>query len=230
MAGWDTALVDVLGGKTADALEKSLALGTVGDLLRHYPRRYAERGELTDLRDLVPGEEVTVLAEVRKVNRRPMRARKGSILEVVVTDGRGTLTLTFFNQPWRERELTVGRRGLFAGKVTVFNKTRQLNGPDYRILGDDASAGDVEEFAGALIPVYPAAAAVPTWTIARCVQIALDSLDPPEDPLPAALRERHQLMGLLDALRLVHRPDSRPGLEAARKRLKWEEALPLQAL
>jgi ATP-dependent DNA helicase RecG len=230
MAGWDTPLVDVVGDKTAKALDESLDLATVGDLLRHYPRRYAERGELTDLRDLVPGEEVTVMAEVRKVNRRPMRARKGSILEVVVTDGHGTLTLTFFNQPWRERELTVGRRGLFAGKVTMFNQKRQLNGPDYRILDDSAGAGDVEEFAGALIPVYPAAAAVPTWTIARCVQIALDVLDPPEDPLPAGLRERRKLVGLLDALRGVHRPPDQAALARARTRLKWEEALPLQAL
>jgi len=99
-----TALTDVLGGKTAGALRKSLGLDTVGDLLRHYPRRYAERGELTDLAHLRPGDEVTVLAEVRKVSRRPMRQRRGSILEVVVTDGRGTLTLTFFNQPWREKD------------------------------------------------------------------------------------------------------------------------------
>ena len=230
MAGWETRLVDVVGGKTADALDKALDLLTVGDLLRHYPRRYAERGELTDLRDLVPGEEVTVLAEVRKVNRRPMRARRGSILEVVVTDGRGTLTCTFFNQPWRERELQVGRRGLFAGKVTMFNTTRQLNGPDYRLLGEGESGDDIEEFAGALIPVYPAAAAVPTWVLARCVGIVLDSFDPPPDPLPAALRERHSLMGLADALRGIHRPESRPMLELAKRRLKWEEALPLQAL
>ena len=230
MAGWDTDLVDVLGGKTADALARSLRLETVGDLLRHYPRRYAERGELTDLRDLVPGEDVTVLAEVRRVDRRPMRARKGTIVEVVVTDGRGSLTLTFFNQPYRERELTVGRRGLFAGKVTVFNTKRQLNGPDYVLLDGDSAAGQVEEFAGALIPVYPAAGSVPSWTIARCVRIALDVLDPPEDPLPAALRAEHRLMGLADALRAIHRPDSRPSLEAARKRLKWEEALPLQAV
>ena len=140
MAGLETPLTDVVGGKTAEALEKALELETVGDLLRHYPRRYAERGELTDLRDLAPGEDVTVMAEISSVNVRPMRARKGKILEVVVTDGRGKITLTFFNQAWRERELQVGRRGLFAGKVTVFNTKRQLNGPDYVLLGADGSA------------------------------------------------------------------------------------------
>jgi ATP-dependent DNA helicase RecG len=232
MAGLDTPLTDVVGGKTADALEKALELETVGDLLRHYPRRYAERGELTDLRDLTPGEDVTVMAEISSVNVRPMRARKGKILEVVVTDGRGKITLTFFNQAWRERELQVGRRGLFAGKVTVFNTKRQLNGPDYVLLEPDGSSegGEIEEFAGALIPVYPAAAAMPTWKVATCVRVALEVLDPPPDPLPSALRARHKLVGLETALRSIHRPADQGALALARTRLKWEEALPLQAL
>ncbi len=234
MAGLDTPLDGVLGGKTAKPMDKALGLRTVGDLLRHYPRRYVERGELTDLRDLRPGEDVTVLAKVSKVSRRPMRQRRGSIIEAVVTDDRGTLTLTFFNQPWREKDLQVGRRGLFAGKVTVFNGKRQLNSPDFRILDDGGadgeSGGDVEEFAGALIPVYPATAQLPTWTIARCVRLALDVLDPLPDPLPADLRARHRLADLDTALRSVHRPADRGALERARKRLKWDEALPLQAV
>jgi ATP-dependent DNA helicase RecG len=225
----DTPLRDVVG-RAAKALDDGLDLRTVGDLLRHYPRRYAERGKLTDLRDLSPGEDVTVFAKVSKVGRRPMRARKGSIVEAEITDGRGTLKLTFFNQPWRERELAVGRQGLFAGKVTVFNGKRQLNSPDFRILDSDEAKGDIEEFAGALIPVYPATAAAPTWTIARCVRMALDLLDAPPDPLPADLRARHDLVGLDVALRDIHRPSDRGALERARKRLKWDEALPVQAL
>ncbi len=77
-----TPLRQVLGGRTAAALDRGLDLQTVGDLLRHYPRRYAERGELTDLADLRVGDQVTVLAEVRRVHRRPMRNRRGSLLAV----------------------------------------------------------------------------------------------------------------------------------------------------
>ena len=94
----------LLGDKTAVALGE-LGLRTVGDLLRHYPRRYARRGELTDLASLRVGDEVTVLAEVRSVNLRKMKNRPGILVEVVVTDGTGTLGLTFFNQKWREKEL-----------------------------------------------------------------------------------------------------------------------------
>src|SRR3954462_4295195 len=114
-----------------------------------------------------------------------MRARRGTMLEVTISDDSGgVLTCTFFNQAWRERDLKTGRWGLFAGKVTEFRGKRQLNGPDYMLLDASSAtdgAAEIEEFAGALIPVYPAAAAVPTWTIARCVKTVLAVFEPPGD-------------------------------------------------
>ncbi len=188
----DVALGKALGEKTAAALAKHLDLHTVGDLVYHFPRRYDERGEHTDMRSLTIGEDVTLMAQVQRTSVRPMRQRRGQMLEITIGDGSGaTLTCTFFNQAWRERDLRQGRWGLFAGKVTEFRGKRQLNGPDYMLL--DAStatdgAAEIEEFAGALIPVYPAAAAVPTWTIARCVKTVLDVFEAPGDPLPGTVR------------------------------------------
>ncbi|MGI9136249.1 MAG: ATP-dependent DNA helicase RecG, partial [Candidatus Nanopelagicales bacterium] len=85
----DTNLTGVLGGKTAKALSKAFGITTVDDLLHHYPRRYAERGKLSDLAGLGDGESVTVLAEIESVTVRAMRARRGSILEAIITDGKG---------------------------------------------------------------------------------------------------------------------------------------------
>jgi ATP-dependent DNA helicase RecG len=224
----DTSLDRLVGAKTAKALATHLQLSTVGDLLYHFPRRYEERGEYTDICSLAVGEQATVVAQVLRANLRPMRARSGRLLEVIVGDGAGgQLTLTFFNQEWRARDLQPGRWGMFAGKVTQYRGARQLNGPDYVLL-DDPEAGEVEEFSGALIPVYPAAAAVPTWVIARCVRVALDTLTPPPDPLPASLRARRHLVDLDTALRQVHRPESREVLHVARHRLKWDEAFAVQ--
>ncbi|HEU5128330.1 MAG TPA: ATP-dependent DNA helicase RecG [Glycomyces sp.] len=233
----DTRLRDVVGAKTAAALDKGLGLETVGDLLSHYPFRYAQRGEQADLGSLRIGEEVTVFAQVRAAVRKSMRPRpgrrSGSYLEVVVADESGrTLTLTYFNQAWRAKELVPGRWGLFAGKVAEFRGRLQLNSPQSRMLADGAadSAEVVEEFAGALIPVYPATADLPTWNIGKCVQTALDRLEPPADPLPAAIRSRQHLMDYAAALRQIHRPESFELLGAAKKRLKWQEALVLQAV
>ncbi len=228
MATLETPLRHVVGDKTAKVLDQHLDLRTVGDLLRHYPRRYSERGDLTPLAELRVGEQVTVLAEVAKVNVRPMRQRRGNMLEVVVTDGTGHLTLTFFRQAWRERDLRPGRRGLFAGKVGEYRGKRQLTHPDYQLLAEAGDAEEVAGFAGAIIPVYPATASLPSWQVAKCVAIALDSLDPPPDPVPADLRARRGIVDLAAALEGVHRPEDWHQLARAVKRLKWDEAFTLQ--
>ncbi|MQA84211.1 MAG: ATP-dependent DNA helicase RecG [Streptosporangiales bacterium] len=228
-AALDEPLRRVVGDKTAKALAKALDLHTVGELLRHYPRRYAERGDLTDLSSLHEGEHVTVLAEVVKVKGRRMKERRGYVVEATITDGRGELTLTFFNQPWREKELLPGRRGLFAGKVSRFKRRRQLAHPDFRLLdggGDDLSRA--VEYASEIIPIYPASKEMESWSIATAVRVVLDTLGPMEDPLPEEVRRRYGLVGLRDALEGIHRPRSHEEARAAKKRLKVDEAFVLQ--
>ena len=234
MARLDTSLKSVIGGKTAAALEKSFGMTTLEDLLRHYPRRYASHGELTDLRSLQVDEHVSVMARVESVTVRPMRQRRGTLLEAVVTDGKGRLTLTFFSQAWREKELRPGRIGLFSGKVGRFRTTWQLAHPDYQLLPeDDADAEAAALFASELIPIYPASSAMPTWKVSQAVRLGLDSLDPigpDDDLLPPRVREEHALVGLGEALRSIHRPFSQAEVERARARLRFEEAFVLQAV
>src|SRR5215472_437838 len=230
MAGLDESLRDVLGGKAATRLDEAFGLRTTGDLLRHYPRRYAQRGELTDLAALRDGEHVTVFAQVARVSLRRMRQRRGQLLEVTVTDGHARLALTFFNKVQMfERQLTPGRHGMFAGRVSTFKGQRQLAHPEFRLLGAD-DAALAAEYAAELIPVYPATKDVSTWDIEKCVRIVLDTLGDVDDPLPAPLRERHGLIGLADALRGIHRPADDAERDRARKRLKWDEAFVLQAV
>jgi ATP-dependent DNA helicase RecG len=229
MTTLDARLDRVLGAKSAKALESALELSTVGDLLRHYPRRYAERGELTAVAGLEIGEHATVLAQVERVTKRSMKSRRGTIVEARITDGHRPLMCTFFNQAWRERELLPGRRGMFAGKVTAYRGQLQLAHPEYQLFTEDGDADSaVEEFAGALIPVYPAAQGLPSWSIARCVRQVLDTWDGIDDPLPEPLRDRKRLLGLEEALRKIHQPRDFSDVTAAQERLKWDEALSVQ--
>ena len=103
MARLSTKLSDVIGDRSAKVFEATLGIKSVGDLLRHYPRRYLVRGELTEIDSLREGDEVTILAQVHSAKSRRLVGRKGNILEVVVTDGNTKLALTFFNQAWREK-------------------------------------------------------------------------------------------------------------------------------
>ncbi|MGH3941928.1 MAG: ATP-dependent DNA helicase RecG [Pseudonocardiaceae bacterium] len=224
----DDALDGPLDHKSATLLARQLDVHTVGDLLRHYPRRHAERGQLIPIADLVPGEDVTVVAEVRSCTSRQMQTKKGTIQNAVIWDGSRTLNLTFFNQKGLHKTLTPGRKALFAGRVTTYGKdrARQLTHPRYQLL--DGDADELAEFSRPLIPVYPATKDLPSWTIQLCVRQVFDVLDDPDDPLPRALRVQHRLLGLGAALRAVHRSDERAEIAAAHRRLKWDEAMAVQ--
>ncbi|MGW4065798.1 ATP-dependent DNA helicase RecG [Amycolatopsis sp. NPDC004747] len=230
MAGLRDKLPLLLGAKTAKALATSLDIETVSDLLRHYPRRYAERGELTDIHGLELGEHATVLARIEKVSKRRMKARNGTILDMVITDGKRRLTCAFFNQTWREKDLVPGKTGLFAGKVSAFRDTLQLTNPEYELFEADRAEEAMDDFLAAIIPVYPAAQGMPTWSIAKCVRQVLDVLEVDDDPMPAELRRLHKLADLDNALRGIHRPENWAHLEASKKRLKWDEAMAVQLI
>jgi len=231
----DTKLDGVLGGKTATAYARAFGMATVGDLLAHYPRRYARRGELTALDELPMDEEVTIVGEVRSAVERKMLSRKGSIFEVSITDGKGFVSLTFFNQQWREKELKPGVRGIFSGKISRYKGNAQLAHPDYRLFTaaddvpdsalDDAAA---KAFANQLIPIYPATGSITSWQIQDSVALALASLDALDDPVPAEIREEYALIHQGAALELIHRPKRAADFLQARDTLKFHEAFVLQ--
>ena len=231
MAKLDHRLVDVLGDRTAKVLYDAFAIKTVGDLLHHYPRRYMVRGELSDIAELKEGDEVTILAEVFASITRQIRGRKGSILEVIVTDGSDKLSLTFFNQAWREKELKVGAQGLFAGKVGLFNKKKQLAHPDYQMIADGSDVDNaVDKFAGKYLPVYAATSKLPSWKITQCIEMAIASLDEVEDYLPDEVRNAHNFPTLQQALVQLHTPADLDHADAARERLTFDEAFLLQLM
>jgi ATP-dependent DNA helicase RecG len=223
----ETPLARVLGPKTATSMAEQLGLETVRHLLRHYPRRYARRGEQADLADVQVGDRVTVLAQVRSVTTRPMRNRKGSLTEVVVGDGSGRMKLVFFNH--RHSALKVNAWGMFAGTVGEYRGEKQFAHPDMHLLD---SADDDTDWARALVPIYPASKDVSSWVIQKSVKLLLGASgglgELVVDPLPEEMRARHGLLSLAAALLDIHRPTTQEDVERAEHRLKWDEALTLQ--
>ncbi len=222
----DTPLVKALGDKTAKVIKDKLDLRTVGDLLHHYPRRYVVRGSLTTLKDLDIGEHVTVQARV--VSSEVRTARNGKqIGKVVVTDGSATLDLTFFGRSasWHCLRLKPGEEHLFAGEVSEFREVRQLAHPEVLLArGEDAVAEALK-----IRPIYPAKPGIDTTVLHKCVKLVLPQVEI-EDALPVDLRLEKDLMGLREALEVVHGPDDLADVKAARDRLRWDEAYVFQVV
>jgi ATP-dependent DNA helicase RecG len=214
---------EVVGGETAAVMEKSLDIHTAGDLLRHYPRRYFERGELTDLATLVVGQHATLQVKVVKISGHQIRAKLHKT-DLTVTDGTGTLLVTFFNRRYLANTLKEGAEIVIAGEVDRFRNKLQLKQPEIAM-----SANGMLEDAGTLMPIYPATKALPSWSIRAAIRTALDLVDVPET-LPPDVRERRELIGLSQAIRWIHRPDDLGQVSTARKRLRYDEAFVLQVV
>ncbi|WP_101845991.1 ATP-dependent DNA helicase RecG [Zhihengliuella sp. ISTPL4] len=230
----ESSLEEALGAASAKTLDRAFGMKTVGDLLAHYPRRYADPGELTPIRDLPIGETVTIVAEVLSSSFRRMRNRPGAMVDVVIGDGVGRMSLTFFAKnvgaaEWRSNDLAVGRRGVFSGKVGEFNGMTQFAHPEYELFDDeDAARRRADARAAVPIPIYPATSAIQTWQIARLVGRVLDDLPTVPDPLTPEIRSREELLTAREALEAIHRPRSRNDIDPAVRTLRMHEALTLQ--
>ncbi|MDP9805681.1 ATP-dependent DNA helicase RecG [Trueperella bonasi] len=229
-----TPLERALGKRTATALEK-LGLVTVGDLLGHLPFRLARKGELLPIQAVRDGDSVTVVARVIDSRVRPMNRRRGYILNVLISDGKHNLELTFFAKSSRPlnfhaSKLAPGTLATFSGTISSYRGQLQLAHPEYEVV-EDIAAVDPTKIAQP-IPIYHAAQKMPSWKIHKAVQVVLESVTEGDvaDPLPKDYLIAHQLPSQFQALHMAHNPNSEQEWESAVLRFKHEEAFILQAL
>jgi ATP-dependent DNA helicase RecG len=207
-------------GETRSKALAKIELNTVLDVLTHYPRRYLDRTREARLADLVPGEEAMVLARVRSSRTQTTRNRKRMVV-VDVTDGTGNLRVTFFNQPFRERQLRPGTEAVLFGKLEVFRGQRQMTNPVVDLIGDKT---------GKIVPVYPQSekAGVMTWDLVKIMEEVLERAGTFADPVPDEVLQRFGLVDRTRAFRDIHHPESMAAAQAARKRLVFDELLRVQ--
>jgi ATP-dependent DNA helicase RecG len=242
--GWEAKLAAV-AGRHAATIEKAFGYRTVGDLLQHYPRKWVDKGRLSDLGDIEPGEIVTVIARVVSATPHTYRDRRtgrpAHRLDVVVATEDHRLRLAFFDRQarvarWRQDHVAAGRVGLFAGKVSTFRGQLQLTHPETDMVEDGSETEGAELMAAEwdmrpqLIALYPATASVQSWQLARAIALALDLVDDVPETLPEKVRLERGLLPAAQAIEGLHRPKSREQLEAAVERLRFDEAFVAQTV
>ena len=209
-------------GEKREADLRALEVRSVLDLLMYYPRRWVDRTQECRVRDLLPGVNALVVVDVLSVDKRTTRNRR-SIVTVRVGDETGKFSLTFFNQPWRAKQLQTGLTISVWGKADTYRGALQMTNPVVDLIGDRT---------GRVVPIYPQSGdnGVKTWEMAKWVEIALNKCAPRgvSDPVPESARRKYGLLPRFDAMRTIHLPTSLADVEAARRRLAFDELLRLQ--
>jgi ATP-dependent DNA helicase RecG len=206
----------------------------VEDALYYLPLRHEDRSQLTPLRSLRPNDVTTVTGTIRAVSP-PPRGRPRVPLSVLLSDGTGFLTCVWFGQGYLERIFQRGQRLIVHGKAQRYRSgPLQMQVKDFEIVEEEAGEGagdpaDETLHTGRLVPVYGLTRGLTARPMRRLMKRLVDGyVDGLEDPLPDALRLRHRLGPLPDALHAGHFPKTDADYAAARRRLVYDEFLLLQ--
>jgi ATP-dependent DNA helicase RecG len=217
------AAVDL--GAQAGRKLASLGLDTLGDLLRHAPRRYEDRRALPSFAAAAAAAtdgSVTVLGSV--VSRISTPTSRGSILRAQLRDASGErLTALWFNQPWLMGQLFPNQRLIVTGRLRQRGRALELMVEGHEIDDDGPSLST-----GRIVAIYPATQGLTQAYLRRAIDRLLRALPPLPDPLPLRLRRD---LGLIDAdraWRSVHQPDDDDALANALARLRFDEFLLLE--
>ncbi|CAN5163270.1 MAG: ATP-dependent DNA helicase RecG [Nocardioides sp.] len=238
----ETPVESVLGAaRQAARFREGLGLETVGDLLRHFPRRYLNTATLTRLDRLVEGDLLTFVGQTGEPSVRSYTERRTGRsafrVEVPVHADGAVLGLTFFSKhqraaQWQATRLSEGTKGIFLGKASRFRGNWQLSHPQMVLFGDsaqdEADASLTIEDLRDLFPIYPLTKGLESWDVMRAVRSARELVEGLEDPLPEQLRDDFDLIGLRLAYDWIHAPDNYAQVTKAQRRFRFAEALTLQ--
>ncbi len=215
-------VIQGIGEKNAQKMEK-LNLRSIYDLLHFYPRRYNDYSHLTPIRDLKPGDEVTISGAIQSIQKRKTRNNRMQIIESIIGDGTGSLWITWFNQPWLTNRLNIGTQIVASGKVDTYLGRLCLNNPEWEPINVD------HLHTNRIVPVYPLTAGIQQkWLRERIYQAINYWTEKIKDYLPNSILEAEQLYSLNQALQAIHFPASQQELEKARERLSFDELLFMQ--
>lgn len=217
----ELAKLQGIGPKYGQRLER-LGLQTIRDLLYHFPHRYDDYSNLKTISELVYGQEATVIATVLDCKVRPLRNRM-HITNLLVGDLSGTLTITFFNQPYLCKSLRHGMKIVISGRVDKMGTRPTFSHPTWEPLAQELL------HTARIVPVYPVTEGITNRWLRKQEKGVVDFwAGKLPDPLPAWLRHKLGLADLATALREIHFPSNWEKNEQARRRLAFEEFLIVQ--
>ena len=195
----------------------ALNIHTLEDLICHFPRGYEDRTRIVTIDKLQPDTPACFKAMVMGTPH-TAHIRKGlDVTKVQVADHTGRLNLTFFNQKYTTDKLQYGKEYIFYGTLSSDLFGNSMTSPVFEELG---SAPVVTR---RVMPIYPLTAGLSNGVMLKTVQQAMAICDPPQEVLPASVRQKFGILPAERAYRIIHEPASMEEAELAKKRLIFEE-------
>ncbi|MBI4358887.1 MAG: ATP-dependent DNA helicase RecG [Candidatus Omnitrophica bacterium] len=208
-----------IGPKRFEALNR-LGIQTIRDLCYFFPRRHEDRTSFLPIAEVDRGKDVTIRCQVLALGVRPLK--QVSLFEMVVGDQTGTLQAVWFNQPYLKNQFKVGDQIILSGKAERYQNRLQLSSPDYERVQEGEAEGI---HAGRITPIYPLSEGLAQRSLRAAMKEVVDHYVSGEikEFLPEEIRRKHGLMELAVSIKAMHFPEELPLLEAARKRIIFDE-------
>ena len=209
-------------GEARAKLFEKLGIFTVRDLLFYLPRTLEDRSETKSISELFDGETVCVKASLASGIKTYRSARRVTVTQATVSDGKNLMKVTWFNAPFIKNTLKDGGEFTFFGKVT-------LRGQYFEMINPVTESTFGSKKTGRILPIYPTCKGLGQTNIRNATENILSSLEEmPEDILPPAVCRENNLLNLWSSLKAIHLPKSADDFEEARRRLAFEELFVLQ--
>ncbi len=205
-----------------EKLFSKLDIHNISDLFNHYPVSYQNRGVIKELFEVAHGECVSLVLEITtpltsariksKSSGRPL-----TVQHMTASDSTGSIKITFFNREFLKDTFKTGRKFRFYGTVSKLPKGITMISPEFELYDGNAELP-------AFVPVYPLTAGISQKLISGAVKRALAMFgDEISENMTDDFLAKNDFIHLRDAIRLIHFPESVADVDAARKRLAFNE-------
>ena len=211
-----TKLTEIKGvGTRIGEILSAANLETVGDLINFLPRKFEDFSEVSKIADLMPGK-VTIRARAESVSTRFVR-RGMRVTTAVLYDDSGKVRAVWFNQPYREKQLSAKGEFFISGEFN-FNANRyQLTSPSVEAVKD------LPVQTGRILPIYPMRRGLKTNVTRKILNELRPLITMLPETLPAEILKQQRLLSRSDAIMNIHFPTDSNKAELANERLAFEE-------
>jgi len=220
-----TPINEVAGvGDSHTSLLVGLGIETIEDLLWYLPRRWDDYSHIVPIRQVKPGEPVSIRGFVKQIANRRVKNNM-NLTEAIIADNTGIVKAVWFNQPFLTKSIHIDDEIYLAGTIEFSFGSIQMASPAYELVKED---DDNPTHVGRIVPIYPETAGLTSKWLRTKIKPLMKYMYSIKDYMPEEVKRAEELIDLPAAIRQLHFPENTTQLKKAMERLDFDEMFLLQ--